>query len=78
MVGTPQVFFYYIMEIILNGEPLATSDGLTVLQLLVSLAVDPAKVAVELDRQILKSALWESTPLAAGAKLEIVHFVGGG
>ena len=77
-MGTPQVFFYYIMEIILNGEPLATSDSLTVLQLLVSLAVDPAKVAVELDRQILKSALWESTPLAAGAKLEIVHFVGGG
>ena len=74
----PSGFLLLLMEIILNGETLATTDGLTVLQLLESLAIDPAKVAIELDRCIVKSALWSTTPLAAGAKLEIVHFVGGG
>ena len=66
------------MEIIINGEIQVTSNGQTVLQLLESLSIDPAKVAIELDRRILKAALWGSTQLSDGAKLEIVHFVGGG
>ena len=66
------------MEIIINGETQVTADGQTVLQLLQSLAIDPAKVAIELDRQILKTPLWATTALHSGAKLEIVQFVGGG
>ena len=66
------------MEIIVNGEKQVTPEAQTVLKLLESLSIDPAKVAIELDRQILKSGLWSTTQLKAGAKLEIVHFVGGG
>ena len=50
----------------------------TILQLLESLALDPARVAVELDRRIVKPHDWGTTPIAEGAHLEIVQFVGGG
>jgi thiamine biosynthesis protein ThiS len=33
---------------------------------------------VELDRRIVKPHDWASTPVATGARLEIVQFVGGG
>lgn len=66
------------MQIIVNGEPRATPEGQTVLGLLHQLQLDPARVAVELDRQIVKQPKWSETALSAGAQLEIVQFVGGG
>ena len=61
-----------------NGEEQTTGEGQTILGLLEQLALDPARVAVELDRAIVKHARWPETRLASGAKLEIVQFVGGG
>jgi thiamine biosynthesis protein ThiS len=66
------------IEIVLNGEPRATPDGQTVLGLLQQLDVEPARVAIELDRRILKQPLWAETVLHPGAEIEIVQFVGGG
>lgn len=66
------------IEITVNGEARRAADGLTVLRLLEELQLDPARVAVELDRRILKQPLWRETTLHAGAQLEIVQFVGGG
>ena len=42
------------------------------------LELDPERLAVELDRRIVKRAQWASTPLQAGSQIEIVQFVGGG
>ena len=67
-----------MLEIVLNGAPREVAQGSTVLDLLAALGVEPSRVAVELDRVILKPARWQETTLAAGAKVEIVHFVGGG
>jgi sulfur carrier protein len=64
--------------ITVNGESRMASDGQTVLGLLEELQLDPARVAVELDRRIVKQPLWRETPLRAGAQIEIVQFVGGG
>ena len=36
------------------------------------------RVAVELNRRIIRRGAWEETALEAGASVEIVHFVGGG
>lgn len=66
------------IDIVVNGEPRAASQGQTILDLLYQLDLDPSRVAVELDRRILKQPLWAETPLHAGAQLEIVQFVGGG
>jgi len=67
-----------MLEIVLNGEPRKVPEGSTVLDLLADLGIEPTRVAVELDHVILKPARWLETILAAGAKVEIVHFVGGG
>lgn len=66
------------IEIVVNGEPSTTSEGQTILGLLHQLHLDPARVAVELDRRIVKQPLWPSTTIAPGARIEIVQFVGGG
>ena len=66
------------IEIVLNGERRSAREGETVLGLLEQLEIDPARVAVELDRCILKRPLWADTPLRGGAEIEIVQFVGGG
>jgi thiamine biosynthesis protein ThiS len=66
------------MDVTVNGEKHEIRAGETVLGLLGRLEIKPDRVAVELDRAIVKKALWESTVLSDGAKVEIVHFVGGG
>ena len=45
---------------------------------LFTLQLEPARVAIELDRRILKAPLWAETVLRPGAEIEIVQFVGGG
>ncbi|MBJ6750850.1 sulfur carrier protein ThiS [Geomonas anaerohicana] len=65
------------MNITTNGEAVSI-DPLTVQQYLVSLGIDPRRVAVELNMDILPKAQYETTLLKEGDALEIVHFVGGG
>jgi thiamine biosynthesis protein ThiS len=67
-----------MMEIVVNGERQCTPEGQTVLGLLEQLQIDPARVAVELNRRIVKQPLWRETTLDRGAQVEIVQFVGGG
>ena len=66
------------IDIVINGERRTTAEGQTVLGLLQQLQLDPARVAVELDRRIIRQPAWGETLLRAGAQLEIVQFVGGG
>jgi thiamine biosynthesis protein ThiS len=67
-----------MIEILVNGERQKALDGQTILGLLRQLELDPARVAVELDRRIVKQPDWPETVLRPGAQLEIVQFVGGG
>ena len=66
------------IDIIVNGRPQAAPQGQTILGLLHQLQLDPARVAVELDRRIVKQPRWPETVLEPGAQIEIVQFVGGG
>jgi sulfur carrier protein len=65
------------MQIIVNGET-ATITEMSVLDYLRSLEIDPARVAVELNLDILPKARYAETAIADGDRIEIVHFVGGG
>jgi thiamine biosynthesis protein ThiS len=67
-----------MIEITVNGEPQTAPQGQTILGLLQQLQLDPERVAVELDRRIVKQPYWPETVLRTGAQLEIVQFVGGG
>lgn len=66
------------ITVIVNGDERQVRVGETIAGLVRDLALDPERLAVELDRRIIKRAQWASTPLVAGAQLEIVQFVGGG
>jgi sulfur carrier protein len=67
-----------MIDITVNGEPKSAPEGQTILGLLKQLEVDPARVAVELDRRIVKQPQWTETVLRTGSQIEIVQFVGGG
>jgi sulfur carrier protein len=66
------------IAIMVNGEAQTVPEGQTVLGLLRQLQIDPERVAVELDRRIVKQTRWAETSLNPGSQLEIVQFVGGG
>jgi thiamine biosynthesis protein ThiS len=66
------------VEIVVNGETRSVPAGTTVLAQLRLLGVAPERVAVEMDRRIVRQPEWESTPVGPGAQFEIVQFVGGG
>jgi sulfur carrier protein len=67
-----------MIDIVVNGESRTVSEGQTVLGLLHELDLEPGRVAIELDRRILKQPRWSETVLLPGARIEIVQFVGGG
>ena len=66
------------IAITVNGETRAARAGDTISDLIRALELDPERLAIELDRRIVKRAQWTTTMLPAGAILEIVQFVGGG
>jgi thiamine biosynthesis protein ThiS len=66
------------LEIAVNGQPRHVGEGTTVSQLLGILNIEPGRVVVELNLQILKRAEHATTRLAPGDQVEIVQFVGGG
>jgi sulfur carrier protein len=66
------------IEIVLNGESLRVDPGLTVLSLLGQLGIDPERVAVEMNREIIRQPDWSRSTVDPGAQIEIVQFVGGG
>ncbi len=64
--------------IVVNGQPQTVPSGLTLSNLLLHLNIDPERVAVELNRSIVRKADWPTTLIENAANLEIVQFVGGG
>ena len=66
------------MKIRLNGEPFELDTGLTILQLLEKLSIEPRRVAVEHNLTILKRDRYATTTIGEGDEVEIVNFVGGG
>ncbi len=66
------------IQIVLNGEPRTVPDGQNVATLLGVLGIEGDRVAVELNREIVRKTEWESTQVQDGSALEIVQFVGGG
>jgi len=63
-----------------NGEPVQLPPGSTVADVLVRLTgeEDPRGVAVAVDRSIVPRSEWATTPLRAGALVEVVEAAAGG
>jgi len=66
------------LALLLNGEPHEVAADATVLDLVTGLGRDPRTVAVERNGELVPRAAYPATRLAAGDRLEVVHFVQGG
>jgi len=66
------------IEIVLNGQVRLVPAGCSLRELLLRLEVEPARVAVELNRSIVPRQEWDRIMVETGAALEVVQFVGGG
>ena len=66
------------MRLTINGEERTFEEAMSVEQLLGRIGLDPRKVAVERNLEIVAKSTYPETPLADGDRLEIVHFIGGG
>lgn len=67
-----------MIEIVVNGERRQVAAETTITGLLAELGIPADRVAIELDRKIIKTPFWSETSLRPGSQVEIVHFVGGG
>ncbi len=67
-----------MITIQLNGKSRELNDGATVSQLLGELSLHPKRVAVEVNREILKRDAYESHQINDGDEIEVLQFVGGG
>jgi sulfur carrier protein len=65
------------MQITVNGDARDIPDGETVRALVTRYNLTVEKVAIELNRRLLRSEKYD-TPLQNGDQVEIVTFVGGG
>ncbi len=66
------------LEIQVNGETREFAVGLTVEGLILALDLQPSRVAIEVNRNVVRRSQWAATTLHEGDRVEIVHFVGGG
>ncbi len=67
-----------MIPVTINGEARDLPDELTLDVLLQLLELAENRVAIEHNRKIVKRDRWTRVRVAAGDRLEIVHFVGGG
>ena len=61
-----------------NGEPRRVPGGISIAAMLSELGLDPARVAVERNFEIVARSTLGDVQVEDGDAYEIVHFVGGG
>lgn len=66
------------MRVIVNDQATELPDAATVTDLLVQLALPGTRVAVEVNRQLVRRIHHGDTRLNAGDIIEVVTLVGGG
>ena len=66
------------LRVTINGEGREFDAPVNVRELLTKLGLDPAKIAVERNLEIVPRSQYGEVMVGEGDKLEIVHFIGGG
>lgn len=66
------------ITVTINGEQRTFGDVVTIAAMIAEFGLDPTKVAVERNLEIIPRSTLGEVPVADGDKFEIVHFVGGG
>jgi sulfur carrier protein len=66
------------MHIVVNGESREVDDGLTAWQLIELLGLTDARLAMEVNREIVPRSTFDTRRLQPGDQVEIVRAIGGG
>jgi thiamine biosynthesis protein ThiS len=66
------------MTLTLNGEERSFPGLDSIAALVAELGLDARKVAVERNLEIVPRSAYQTTAIADGDRIEIVHFIGGG
>ena len=66
------------MLVYVNGESRAVAGTPSLAELITQLDLPATRIAVELNREVVRRNDWSSTILHENDRVEIVHFVGGG
>lgn len=65
-------------QIILNGEMKEVEANISLLNLLSQLNLAADKIAVEINKNVVRKKNWAEIFIKKADKIEIIHFVGGG
>jgi len=66
------------MRIFVNGESKELSGTPSLAELITQLELPATRIAIELNREVVRRNDWSGTMLHENDRVEIVHFVGGG
>ncbi len=67
-----------MVTITLNGETKEIETEVTLDRLLDLFSLPKQRVAVELNKQVVRRQEWEKTQVNDADRIEVIHFVGGG
>ncbi len=67
-----------MITIYLNGEAREIPLETDLVHLLEVFSLPSKRIAIELNKNVIRHADWPVTRVREGDKLEVVHFVGGG
>jgi sulfur carrier protein len=67
-----------MVTIVLNGEKHKIAHEVTLDRLLDLFSLPKQRVAIELNKAVVRRQDWERTPVNEADVIEVIHFVGGG
>lgn len=66
------------MNVVLNGEPRSVPDNISLEKLLEHFSLPSQRVAIELNKSVVRKKDWAEVRLNEADTIEVIHFVGGG
>lgn len=66
------------MNIVINGEKKELGNELNLQELLKKLGLPDERIAIEVNKTVVRKKDWTNIKIKEADKIEIIHFVGGG
>ena len=66
------------MKVFVNGETKEIANEISLSELLKHLSLPDERIAIELNKEVVRKKDWENIKINDADKIEIIHFVGGG
>lgn len=68
----------FVMRVLINGETKEIAESVNLTELLEKFSLPRERIAVELNKQVVRKKDWANILIKDADRIEIVHFVGGG